>query len=254
MKKMTVFITIFLFSSIAFSLAKTGNDILDRVDEHLSGTLAPKTMVSTMTMTIISKSGSKRVRKLKVWSKKVEGRDDLRLMKFLSPAEVRNVGFLSLKSDQMYLYLPEFHRVRRIASHTKRENFMGSDFSYEDLSTSSYTRYYTAKLLEETDTTWKLELTLKKGADRAYPRIIMLVDKEKEMPIHSEMFDDNGNLWKVVEEEVIQVGKYWVPQKITMKNVKKGTQTVLVFENIKVDVQLKDSIFSKRFLKRSVKP
>ncbi len=233
--------------------AITGKDVLKKVDERTVGSLAPKDLESLLTMTIVSPKGTKKVRKIKAWTKNNVDKDDWRVMKFLSPADVKGVGFLVLSDDQMYLYMPEFHRIRRIASHNKKESFMGSDFSYDDMGTSSFSQHYNAKLVKEDSKQWLLELTRKPGSDKPYKTIKMWVSKETELPTRMELYDNAGKLWKVLEQESKKVGKYWIPYKMTMKNVKKGSYTVIELEQIKVDQNLPDKIFSKRFLKRRVR-
>ncbi|MCP2599174.1 outer membrane lipoprotein-sorting protein, partial [Candidatus Aminicenantes bacterium AC-335-B20] len=190
---------------------------------------------------------------LKVWSKNNIDKDDWRVMKFLSPPDVRNVGFLVLSDDRMYLYLPEFHRIRRIASHNKKESFMGSDFSYEDMGTSGFTRFYDAKLLSENENEWVLELTRKSGVSKPYSKIKMWVSKEIEIPFKMELYDDSGKLWKLAEQEAKKIENYWIPVKIKMTNVKKNSYTVLEMKDIKVDQGLGNQIFTQRFLRRRVK-
>lgn len=233
--------------------ALTGEEILKKVEERTIGKLAPSDLESVMVMTIVSSKGSKKVRELKAWSKNNLNKDDWRVMKFLSPADVRGVGFLVLAEDQMYLYLPEFRRIRRIASHNKKESFMGSDFSYEDMGTSGFSKFYSAKLLKEDPNMWVLELFRKPGVRKPYKKILMWVSKKTEIPVKLELYGNDGKLWKVLEQEVKKVEKYWLPVKMTMRNVKKGSYTVLEMKEIKVDQNLSDKIFTKRFLKRRVK-
>ena len=86
--------------------------ILAHMDSVLN---APKDQIYGMELVLIEEDGTERGRMLKMWQKGSE----MRLVKFLEPAEVRNVGFLSLPDDVMYIYLPAFKRVRRIAAHVK---------------------------------------------------------------------------------------------------------------------------------------
>ncbi len=241
-----------LFLTLAFIplFAADGNAILKKVEERLIGSLAPKDMHSMMIMTIVDSKGNRRVREIEVWEKNNIKKDDWRVMKFRKPADVKGVGFLVLSDEQMYLYLPEFHRIRRIASHSKKESFMGSDFSYEDMGTSGFAKYYSAKLLSEDEKEYVLELRRKPGASKPYSRIKMWVSKESMLPRKMELYDNSGQLTKVAEQTVKKIGKYWIPVKMKMTSVKKGSYTVLEMKNIEVDRGLSPKIFTKRFLKR----
>jgi outer membrane lipoprotein-sorting protein len=174
-------------------------------------------------------------------------------MKFISPPDVRDVGFLTLSDEQMYLYLPEFHRIRRIASHNKSDSFMGSDFSYEDLGISSFEKYYDAELIKEEDDSWLLKLSKKPDADKPYELIEMWVSKESNLPLKMKIYDASGDLSKETIQESRSFSPYWIPVKITMRNIKEGSRTELNMDEIKTDQGLDSEIFTPRFLKRSVR-
>jgi len=250
--KKTIIFTFGLFLALASFGGITGNDVLKKVDDRTVGKEAPKDIQMKMIMKIISSSGSEKMRELKAWSKNLEGKDDWRVMKFMSPPDVKDVGFLVLSDDQMYLYLPEFRRIRRIASHNKKDKFMGSDFSYDDLSASVFSKYYNAELIHEEETEWVLSLERKPGVEKPYKKIEMWVSKEYSLPSKMKLYDNSGNLWKETEQEINRFGKYWIPVKITMKDMREKSQTLLQMKDISVDQGLDDSLFTQRFLKRRV--
>lgn len=230
-----------------------GDDILKMVDNRSVGDGAPPDLQAKMVMKIIDSRQNEKIRELRIWSKNRPGEDDWRVMKFLAPADIRGVGFLVLADDQMYLYLPEFRRIRRIASHNKTERFMGSDFSYEDLGTGGFARFYDAELKNENDETWHLELTLKPGAEKPYSRLELWVDKRSHLPRRYRLYDKSGELWKEAIQEISQISSYWIPVRITMKDIKAQSQTVLLMEDIEVNIGLEDEIFTQRFLRRRVR-
>ncbi len=242
-------LTVFLFSaSQVFALS--ADEILEKVDAVMS---APKDSTGTGIMILIDKKGKQKERRLKMWSRYHDEKDDWSLTKFISPPEVRNLGFLSLADDQMYLYLPAFDRIRRIASHARKESFAGSDLSNDDLSTGKYSDHYESKLLEENDTEYKLELIRKPGSNRIYPKILVWINKQHFYALKMELFDENKNLWKTMGIESKQIQGYWTFTKITMTDVKKNHKTVMKMEDMKFDNNLEDSIFTKRYLKRRIK-
>jgi hypothetical protein len=64
-------------------------------------------------------------------------------MVFQNPRDVAGTGYLSFsyddesKDDDMWLYLPAMRRVRRITGSGKNDDFMGTDFTYEDMGSRS---------------------------------------------------------------------------------------------------------------------
>jgi len=251
MKKRIFFLVLFTLV-FYFGYGETADSILKKFEEKMIGEKAPKDVEAIMTMEI-HRGGSVKVRKLKAWTKNVKGDDDWRVMKFISPSDVKNVGLLSLSEKEMYLYLPEFHRIRRIASSNKKDSFMGSDFSYEDLGTSAFSKNYTPEILKENSDIWILKLKKKAGVKKPYKKIILTVDKKNYMPVKMELYDNSGNLWKVAEERFKKIKNYEIIFYIKMTDKKNNSFTILKMEDIKVDSNLGKKIFTKRFLKKRVK-
>jgi outer membrane lipoprotein-sorting protein len=144
---------IFLVVSLLFPLslfAITADEIAKQVDERDEGDKS----ISTMEMTLIDKQGNNRVRKMKSYTMD-KGEDTQSVIFFMSPADVRNTAFLtydyddSSKDDDQWLYLPALKKTKRIASSDKSSSFMGSDFTYSDM-TSREIDDYTYRIAKET--------------------------------------------------------------------------------------------------------
>jgi len=224
--------------------ATTGDEWLKKVEKNMN---APKDRVSTGSMILIDKNGIKKVRKLKMWQKG----EDKKLNRFISPADVKGVSFLSLSDDEMYLYMPAFHKIRRIASSAKNESFMGTDFSYDDIAMNKMSDKYKAKILKEDDKTVTLELLPKQGKDASYSKEIATIYKDNNLVKVIEFYNKAGEKEKVMtNEESKKVNNYWTITKMTMENILNNHKTQVVTEQIKFDVGLPDKLFTKRMLKK----
>jgi len=131
--------------------ALTGREIMEKVNARDEGDRSK----GEMEMILIDKKGGKRIRKLKTFGGKKD-KDNLSLMFFLSPADVKNTGFLTYdynesgKDDDQWLYLPALRKTKRIAAGDKSGSFMGSDLNYSDMTTPDLDLYdYT--LMKETE-------------------------------------------------------------------------------------------------------
>jgi outer membrane lipoprotein-sorting protein len=248
MKRLSVFLLIVLLSLFAKSVfALTGDEILKMAEDAMN---APQDRTATEKMLLIEADGTKKEREIRFYQKG----SDKRLVVFLSPADVEGVGFLSLSEDRMYLYLPAFRKVRRIASHIKNEDFMGTDFSYEDMAETEYTDDYMATLENEEAAQYVLELRPRPDADVSYLKQRMWVDRKTLIPIKTEYYSKGGKLIKVMNAEKIeQVDGYWFPMQITMETVKTGHRTLLEIIEIKHDAGLSDNSFTERNLKRQAR-
>ncbi len=114
--------------------ALSGREIMEKVNARDVGDSSS----GEMEMILIDKKGKKRIRKLKTFGGK-KGKDTMSLMFFISPADVKNTGFLTYdykksgKNDDQWLYLPALRKTKRIAAGDKSGSFMGSDLNYSDM-------------------------------------------------------------------------------------------------------------------------
>ncbi len=226
-------------------LAETGDKILKKVEDAMN---APNDRIANINLTLIDKDGDSKVRKIKMWQLGKEKR----LIRFLSPADVKGVGFLVFSDNEMYLYMPAFKKIRRIASHVKNESFMGTDFSYNDIGKCQYTKDFTAKIEKETEKEYVLKLTPTPKSDIDYAKLIMRVNKTHYIPSKVEYYSKKGTVLKVMEnEDTEKIDGYWTPKKVTMKNLKIQHSTVMELGIVTHDTGLEASMFTKRMLKRA---
>ncbi|NOZ86181.1 MAG: outer membrane lipoprotein-sorting protein [Deltaproteobacteria bacterium] len=230
------------------AFAGPGDDLLKKVEDASS---PAKDSTGNMEMVLIESNGKEKKRKLKMMQMQHKP-SDYRLLRFLSPAEVKGVAFLSKSDTEMYLYMPAFKKIRRIASSAKNENFMGTDFSYDDIGNTSYTDDYTAKIVSKDKDVTVLELTPKHPGENDYSKLVMTVDNTNYIPREIKFFNKAQKLWKVMtNDKVEKISGYWTPTAITMKDLKKNHATKMYMKDIKFDVGLGKRDFSKRKLKRS---
>lgn len=236
--------------NVSFAQEPTGDQIMQKVDKRP----LPDDMKSDMTMKLINKKGQERVRTVRI----IRQGDEKQIMWFLSPPDVRGTSFLRIsyedRNDDMWLYLPAFKKVRRIASGARKENFMGSDFTYEDMEKRKL-KDYTYKLLREEKLgdydCYVVESIPKKDVDTDYARIISWVWKEDHLIIKEEFYNKKGSLQKVKTLAGIKKhSEYWIPGELKMDNVQKKHVTEIKFDKIELDAGVEDDLFSTAYLKR----
>ncbi|MEM6891625.1 MAG: outer membrane lipoprotein-sorting protein, partial [Pseudomonadota bacterium] len=95
-----------------------------------------------LTMTLTNRAGAKTVREMQIdtLEKAGRGNGDRSMIQFFSPGDVDGTALLShakvTAADDQWLYLPGLSRVKRISSANKSGPFVGSEFSFEDLTIS----------------------------------------------------------------------------------------------------------------------
>ena len=175
-----------------------------------------------------------------------------RLVRFTAPGDVAGMGVLVETADTIYVYLPEFKKVRRMGTHVKNQTFMGSDFSFEDMSQTTYSSTFVPKLVGEENGNYILELTQKAGLDLEFPRMKMWVGKEHEQPTRLELMDGSGKTLKTQERlDYKKAGEHWQPGRIVVTDHRRNDHTSeIVFVTSKFNSGLADDIFSVRSLQR----
>jgi outer membrane lipoprotein-sorting protein len=240
----------------------TALEILKKSDSVAN---APKDQEIIMEMILIDKKGKQKKRGAKMLQKGSEKR----MIKFLSPADVKGLAFLDLPNDMMYLYLPAFKKIRRIASHVKNTSFAGTDFTYDDMASINYADEWVPGLMESKKEIvsvsaekekeleskecehYLLELKPKEGIKKDYSKLVMWVRKDNFYPARIEHYSREGKLWKIMERrKIVKEAKYWVSKETEMNDLKKEHKTKMLISEVKFDQGLKDELFSQRYLKR----
>jgi hypothetical protein len=173
-----------------------------------------------------------------------------RLVRFTS-GEVKGMSMLTESIDRMYVYLPGYKKVRRLASHNVNQAFMGSDFSNSDMATAAYSDFYNASIHQEDDKFWHLKLTPKNDSVQ-YGHLVMKVEKGTFMYWRLEFYNKKSEMVKLLENQVPKtfpgVTEPWHTE-MTMSDPRTKHKTILKVNNLQLDQGLKKSLFTTRQLK-----
>ena len=179
----------------------------------------------------------------------VKLKGEKRFSEFSSPADMKGTKVLILSPTQMYVYLPAFGKVRRIASHTKDQGFLGLTFSQDDMATTRYSPLYGAAIASEDAAAWKLVLTPKQGQEAPYAKIEVTVTKDKKVPSELKYFSADGkNVKTEVRTGYSCEGDVCTPGELKMTDNTKGAWTKLVAKTRKVNAEISDDVFTQRNL------
>lgn len=209
-------------------------------------------------MEVYDKKGTARSKKFTM--RKLGGLGNSKtLVRFTDPAEVRGVGLLSINeggvADRQWLYTPAIQRVRRIAAQERRQRFIGTDFTNEDMA-ERVIDDYTYKLLGEGEVidgrkTYKIEARTVSPDKSQYAYVYIWVPVDVPYSVLVEMYDKNGQRLRILKaSDLVKISNIWVAKRIEMSSPAEGTKTVLLVDEIKFNTGLKDDMFTQQALEK----
>ncbi len=173
------------------------------------------------------------------------------LISFTAPGDVAGMKVLMQDANTLYVYSPEFKKVRRIAAHMQNQGFLGSTFTYEDMTQSQLSQFFRATLAGKKGNETTLILAPREGKKTTHNKLEVVIDSTKGGVTKIRYYDRSG---KQVREQLREGWKnvegVLLPTRITMRNFKTGDQTVVKLMDVRVNQGVTDDLFSRRTLMR----
>ena len=178
----------------------------------------------------------------------IEG--EKRFTEFLAPGDMKGTRVLVKNRAQMYVYLPAYNKVRRVASHSTAGGFMGTTFSNDDMATSAYGPVYDLAISSEDDSAWVLEGPPREGVKGAYGKIEITISKASNLPTQFRYFNKKGVHIKTEARTGYSCeGEICNAESMKMTDHTRGdASTELIRRDWRVNPELDSSIFSHRNL------
>ena len=149
-------------------------------------------------------------------------------------------------NSAIFLYYPEANQIIRLQGAALKDSFMGSDFSYEDLSgDNSIINNYNATLLSEDDSSYVVKLVAK-SRNQAYQQQILTIDKETFVATKATLMSASGReLRKMVASDIRKVENIYVPFKVEMFDLlKKQGSTTMIIDSIEINQNIDNELFT----------
>ena len=219
-------------------------------------------MVQTVKMTSVDRLGVERVLEADMWwQKNQETRLSNVLLTFDNPPELRGASVLLLEKkpqNDMFMFLPELGKTRRITTQMVQGNMMGTDYSYEDFQRlqGMMTSLESKRIADETIVGRKAFVTDSVPSDpiSEYSRIRTWVDQETCVPLQVEFFKkDSAEPVKRMTSKPESVTKEktgFIPREIAMKDLRTETATTIKVVKLQVSVPIDRKRFSQAELER----
>ena len=211
-----------------------------------------------LTMVLRDRQGRESIRQMRFKVLEVPGDGDKSLFVFDQPRDVQGTALLTHAhintQDDQWLYLPALERVKRISASTRSGAFMGSEFSYEDMSSPEVDEYTYRYLRDEPcgeltcTVTEQFPLDEKSG----YSRKVVWQDTDQFRAWKMELYDRRGSHLKTLTFTDYRqyLDRFWRAGEQTMVNHLTGASTVLHWTDFLFRSNLEDSEFTQTALRR----
>ena len=227
--------------------------LMNRVEERDDG----KDQVSTVTLEVQPKKGTKRLRRFVLLRKEYPKFTKL-VTFFLAPTDVRDAAFMVWDQrgadDQRWLYLPAIGQVRRLAASDSRQSFFGSDFVYEDLTNRDPEQDSHAMVGSQKVDSWDCVVveskpTQTRGLD--FARYRSWVWKDEPIVVRQEYFDTAGKVVRRFQVHSLKkTDGVWSWLHGTMWNLRTGSRSRFELADVRYNTGVPDERFAESQLSR----
>jgi len=255
--KITLTTLIVLILAFAASYASSDNATELMKKSHMAMYYAAQDGIAEVTMHIVNSKGKERLREFTMLRLDIEdgGRQNYYTY-FRKPHDVSRLTFMVHKLpdaiDNRWLYVPAVDLVKRISANDKTSSFVGSDFTYEDVSGRHWLED-SHKLLREDKLgdhdVYVIESVPNEKFD-GFARKVSYIDKATSLPLKEEYFDKKDKLDRIFTiDKMEEVDGIMTPTVRKMEDVGKKQYTIVEFNGIDYDIGISEDIFSERYLK-----
>jgi hypothetical protein len=256
MKKITV-LAILLISAFYLYAQDASQNSAVSIMTAARNRVTMNTISTRSRMVITARDGSTSQRVIDQYSKDDARGNARTVIVFQQPANVAGTRFLTMDnasgSSDQWIFLPALGRVRRIVASESSGSFMGTDFSYDDISATDRAVNLDVHTLLREETLNGIACYVIESVPRdssyQYSKTISWIGKQNSLIYKSEMYDRRGTLVKVMEMSQYQeVQGRLTPMQTKISTVAAGTSTTIYMDIIKYDDPIPESVFTTQFL------
>lgn len=255
MKKIIILIS-FIFPVIANAI--NADEIMKKA--HLNSYYQGNDGKSQILMKVYAKGSTTPIKKLFYMLRldKEDGGEQSFFTYFVKPTDIKRTTFLVHKKikedDYRRLYIPASDKVLAISGARKQDPFMGSDFTYEDVSGRHYSKDNHKVIGEEKLNGVDVYVTVStpKVKEDKIKSIKAWISKSDFIPLKVEYTNHNDKVYRrYTSDKVIDIQGFKTITLRLMESLLDGTKTEMLINPKKTDynIGLKENIFSERSLK-----
>lgn len=246
-------ILIFFLSLPIFASSVTstkGLEVATLVDKANSGFKGIKAQVE---MELINAKGDKISREMRSYILENPEDGDKSIIIFDSPLDLKCTTMLTWshkdRNDDQWLFLPSIKRIKRISPRGKSGSFIGSEFTYEDIS-SQELEEFTYKFVSENQSTWVVD-QFPVDKNSFYSKQRVTISKKYKNPLKIEYFNLRNELYKTAEfSNFKKHEQFWWADEVVMSNHLSHKKSIMRWKSRKLFQTFSPKQFKKNHIKR----
>jgi hypothetical protein len=247
-------------SACLFACSTAGAiETADEIQECVRRNVEAKSSIQTVVLDAKDRVGAVNRLDARIYYKKDESGAMRVLMQIESPQDLREAAILLIErkgGQDIFMYVPELRRTRRLHGRMVTDTMFGTDFSYEDFrrmqaigSDLSGERLADAEI--QGRPVFVVASKMPESAESIYQRLVAYVDQATCVPLKVEFFQKGESPRKVLEADPAQVveekGRR-VARKMVLRDLQADTETAITVSELQVDVEIPERLFQERTL------
>jgi hypothetical protein len=237
----------------------SGEPAVDEVLACMRKNVPRTALVQTVELVAKDRAGQERSQRARLFAKRADDGRGRLLLRIEDPPDLRGSAFLLIqkeKGNDMFVYLPELKKVRRVSSRNLRGKLFGTDFSYEDLEhLFAQGEHSELRRLPDAEkdgrAAFALEAVPGPDSGSAYGRVASLVDRQTCVPLEIAFYEKGEAPSKRILVDAARItkeGEVHVPRLVVVQDLARGTESRLETLEVAVDPELPDRTFSSTAL------
>ncbi len=248
--KSVILIGVYLITTVCFAFTQSHPEAL-RIIRQMEDQIRGSSSIGTFTMTIERPEYSRSI-SMKSWALG----DDYGLTLITAPARDRGMAFLK-RGREVWNWQPSIERVIKMPPSMMSQGWMGSDLTTDDLvRQTSITRDYIHRLKPNESFNgvpcYVIELEPKNDAAVVWGLLLMWISEGDYLQYKTEFYDEDLKLVNTIygsEPRTVGKRKLLTRMEVIPAN-KPGNKTILKYQDIEFDMQIREDFFSIQNLRR----
>jgi len=236
-------------------------DTVEEIEACMKANRPTGSSIQTIEMETRDRVGATRSMRSKIyWQEDDQARAQI-MMRFEGPPDMRGSSLLMQErkgENEMFMYLPELGRVRRVSRHMMSGSLFGTDFTYEQFEwLQGFAENQSSERLPDVDLDGRPAYLLESvpgGEGSEWETVRSYIDHASCVLVKAEFFEKGAKLRKVLGADPAKIsleGEIHLAHELVMRDLRDETQTTVAIEDVELGADISRKMFTKSELERA---